>query len=416
MHLLRIATSGSVDDGKSTLIGRLLYETGQVPADRLAEIEERSRRHGLDYTDLSLLTDGLIAEREQGITIDVAHIYFSTDQRKYIIADTPGHEEYTRNMVTGASQSHAAIVLVDARNGVVRQTKRHLYISSMLDLPHLVVAVNKMDLVNYDPSVFQRLQEELRGLAQQFGYKGALHFVPISALKGDGVTQITEPLRWYEGAPLLDILESLELPSRDEGVARFQVQTVLRPHREGLEDYRGYAGVLSSGQLRKGQKLYVNGQGVPVTVEALEQWGNPLEETGPNRAVTLHLEEDVDLPRGAWLLGAPKPSIRDLQARVTWLDEAPLNPQVRYVLQHGTAEVACKVDAVDTVLDMDALQPKVSRQVAMNDVARIRLKTQRPIVAGDYRFGEAGGAFVLVDPQTRATVAAGLLGAGESGV
>lgn len=409
MDILRIATSGSVDDGKSTLIGRLLFESGQVPADRLAAIEESSKRRGLDFTDLSLLTDGLIAEREQGITIDVAHIYFATSKRKYIIADTPGHEEYTRNMVTGASQSDAAIVLVDARNGVVRQTRRHFYIASLLDLPHIIVAVNKMDLVNYDPSVFEKHTQELRGLAKRFGFNGHLHFVPVSALHGVGVTKLTEAVSWYDGPTLLELLENIETPQLTEGEVRFQVQQVIRPRSEGYEDYRGYAGVLSRGDLRLGQKLSVAPSGQEVTVKSIEKWGQTLEHSGPSKALTIHLEEDVDLPRGEWLSSQENSGSKQFQATLTWLGEQPLQVSGRYILQHGTTDAQCKIDLVDEIMDMDSLEPRTSGPVEMNDLARVSLRSNKALPLVPFEFRQQSGSFILIDPGTQDTVAVGLV-------
>ena len=409
MTPLQIATSGSVDDGKSTLIGRLLYETGSVPADRLAEVQARSKRNGLDFTDFSLLTDGLVAEREQGITIDVAHIYFSTPGRKYIIADTPGHEEYTRNMVTGASQSQAAIVLVDARHGVVRQTKRHLLISTLLDLPDLVIAVNKMDLVHYDPSVFERLVHEMQTLADSFNYSGRLHFIPVSALKGDNITEASINMTWYKGPTLLSILEEVKPNTTASDEVRFQVQQVLRPRRAGWEDYRGYAGELSGGEIRPGDTLFVASSGTPVRVQALEQWGNLLETGTPSKALTVHLEEDVDLPRGEWLLPTPVVSKREITAKLTWLATTAFNPAVRYLLRLGSTEVVCKVESVDAVLDVTSFEMQPGSHILANDIAEVQLRLARPLPVQSYRFGNTAGAFVLIEPSSGNTVAVGLV-------
>ncbi|RYZ19302.1 MAG: sulfate adenylyltransferase, partial [Chitinophagaceae bacterium] len=358
MDILRIATAGSVDDGKSTLIGRLLYDTGSIPADKLEGLEASSKRKGLDFTDLSLLTDGLIAEREQGITIDVAHIYFATNRRKYIIADTPGHIEYTRNMITGASNAQASIVLVDARNGVIEQTRRHLYISALLRLEQVFVCVNKMDLVQFGEEAFRRIEAEVRGLVHTIGYTGELRFLPIVAKDGDNIVTPSERMPWYEGAPLLHYLEEVPvLVAHSSLPARFPVQLVIRPHSDAYHDYRGYAGRLASGELRTGDAVQVLPSGRRSRIRRISKAEQPLEVARAGDSVTLELEDDVDSSRGTMIVpadAAPAP-LQSFTATLNWMDEAALSPTKTYLLQHGTNRVKAKV-AVQSVLDVITME------------------------------------------------------------
>jgi sulfate adenylyltransferase subunit 1 len=357
MDILRIATAGSVDDGKSTLIGRLLHDTGSIPKDKLEGLEASSRRKGLDFTDLSLLTDGLIAEREQGITIDVAHIYFATARRKYIIADTPGHIEYTRNMITGASNAQASIVLIDARNGVIEQTRRHLFISSLLRLEQVFVCVNKMDLVQFNESVFRTIEAKVRALIDTIGYTGALYFLPIAAKDGDNVVERSERMPWYAGAPLLQYLEEVPVhPDEETLPARFPVQLVIRPHSEAYHDYRGYAGKLVSGFLQKGDEVVVLPSQRRSRIRAIGAGSQSLERAAPGQSVTLELEDDVDVSRGSMIVRADDSAtaLQSFTATLNWMDEGALVPGKTYLLQHGTNRVKAKV-TVQSVLDVHTM-------------------------------------------------------------
>jgi len=328
MDILRIATAGSVDDGKSTLIGRLLYDTKSITKDKLEAVEASSKRKGLDFVDLSLLTDGLIAEREQGITIDVAHIYFSTEKRKYIIADTPGHIEYTRNMITGASNAEASIVLIDARNGVIEQTKRHLFISNLLKIETVFVCVNKMDLVDFDEHVFNKIKIEIEEIARKIGYEGDLDFVPIAAKYGDNVVHPSEKLKWYSGPTLLEYLEDLPVHKKDFTLpARFAVQFVIRPHSDQHHDFRGYAGKLVSGQLKKQEEVMVLPSMKKSKISKIIHGNTEVDHANPGESITVELEDDVDVSRGNMIVPVASPVIQanTLSATITWMDEQPLS-------------------------------------------------------------------------------------------
>jgi len=414
--LLRFITCGSVDDGKSTLIGRLLFDSKAILADALDALAASSRKRGLDEVDLSLLTDGLSAEREQGITIDVAYRYFSTGTRKYILADAPGHEQYTRNMVTGASTADLAIVLIDARKGVLPQTRRHLALAQVMGLRHVVVAINKMDLAGYDEATFQRIRSEVEPLARKLGI-GDVQYIPMSALKGDMVVERGDRLDWYEGPTLMAFLEGVELGAEDlEAPFRFPVQLVCRPRTEALLDYRGYQGRIESGSVARGDVVTVLPSGLRTTVRRVEFFGRDLARGIVGQSVTLHLQDDLDISRGdliAGSVGAPARS-RDLNATLCWFGERPLDPMSRLILRHGTREVRAKVTAILGRMDLQALESIPAEELRMNDIATVSLRLQQPIAADPHAWVRSGGTFILIDEATHATVAAGLVLAQET--
>jgi sulfate adenylyltransferase large subunit len=403
-QLLRLATAGSVDDGKSTLIGRLLHDAKAILADQYADLNGRDGE-----LDLSRLTDGLRAEREQGITIDVAYRYFATPERRFILADTPGHVQYTRNMVTGASTADVAIVLVDARHGVVEQTKRHAFIASLLGIPHLVVAVNKMDLVGYSEERFDEIVRDFCTFRAGLSVQDTA-FIPISALVGDNVVDRSENMDWYAGLPLLEHLEAID-PADDRNLddLRFPVQLVVRS--EG-NDYRGYAGPVASGVVRPGDRVKVLPSGVESTVAAVETFDGPLDEAFPPQSVTIRLADDVDASRGDVLVhadGAPEP-VRELEADVCWFSDRPLRPGARYLLKHLTQTVDVVVDELLDVVDVHTLERDAApAELALNDIGRVRLRTRRPLVADPYACNRASGAFILIDESTNDTVAGGMV-------
>ena len=413
MDILRIATAGSVDDGKSTLIGRLLYETGSVPKDRLIAIQAASKRRGVDFLDLSLLTDGLIAEREQGITIDVAHVYFSTPKRKYIVADSPGHVEYTRNMVTGASKAAVSIILIDARNGVVEQTRRHYAIAAMLHVPGVIVCVNKMDLVGYSRARFEAIVAEFR--AQAAGLQPAeqvLHFVPVSSLHGENITQGSPNLAWHTGAPLLTLLEQACARPPGPLAARLQVQHVVRPRTGDLHDYRGYAGRIASGSLAVGDSVVVLPNARTSTITALERFARPVTQAHDGESVVLQLADDIDISRGC-LIARPEsaPSARKkVRAKLCWLDHAPLRPAQTYTLQHGVARVRARVGTLHTRLDVTTQQSRENpTQLNLNEIGSASLLLAQPIFADAYAANPANGVFILIDEDTHNTVGVGFV-------
>nr|WP_026852658.1 GTP-binding protein [Geothrix fermentans] len=414
--LLRFITCGSVDDGKSTLIGRLLYDSKAILADALDALAASSRKRGLEEVDLSLLTDGLSAEREQGITIDVAYRYFSTGTRKYILADAPGHEQYTRNMVTGASTADLAIVLIDARKGVLPQTRRHMTLASLMGIRHVVVAINKMDLVGYDEGVFRRIQAEVAPLVRKLEIPH-LQYVPLSALKGDMVVERGVNLAWFDGPTLMELLEGVDLDARDlDAPFRFPVQLVCRPRTGGLLDYRGYQGRIESGSVAPGDAVTLLPSGVRTTVRRVEFFGEDLARGVVGQSVTLHLADEVDVSRGdliAGSAGAPVP-VRNLDATLCWLGEKPLDPGSRLVLRHGTREVRAKVQEILGRFDLQALESLPASELRMNDIATVNLRLQQPVAADPHGWVRSGGSFILVDEATHATVAAGLVLAQEN--
>jgi sulfate adenylyltransferase subunit 1 len=413
MELLRFATAGSVDDGKSTLIGRLLYETKQIFEDQLEHVEETSRKRGDAYVDLALLTDGLRAEREQGITIDVAYRYFATPRRKFIIADTPGHPQYTRNMVTGASTADLAIVLVDARKGVVEQSRRHAFIASLLRVPHVVFAVNKMDLVEYDEAVFERIDEEVSGWANKLDFTDVT-FIPISALHGDNVVERSDRMPWYEGPSLLYHLEHVHIGSdRNLIDARFPVQWVVRPLSDEHHDYRGYAGQVASGVFRAGDEVIVLPSGQKTRVQRIDiEGGREIEEAFPPLSVTLLLEDDIDISRGDMICRAhnhPVPT-RQLDAMLCWMSEERMQPRGRYAIKHTTRSARAIVDELRYRIDINTLhRDEQAPELALNEIGRVHLRTSSPLLVDEYRRNRTTGSFILIDEATNDTVAGGMI-------
>ncbi|MHA8101402.1 sulfate adenylyltransferase subunit 1 [Aquirufa nivalisilvae] len=415
MDILRIATAGSVDDGKSTLIGRLLYETNSITKDKIEALESASKRKGLDFLDLSLLTDGLIAEREQGITIDVAHIYFSTPTRKYIIADTPGHVEYTRNMVTGASNAKVSLILVDARQGVVEQTARHLSIAALLRIPKVIICVNKMDLVQYDEAKFEAIKDSLSSLVTQTTFEGQeISFLPISSLFGQNITQAADKMPWYQGNTLLGELEAFEFAeSLAHAPARFPVQWVIRPKTEEYHDYRGYAGKISSGTFQVGDVIKALPTGQESTIASIEKFGEQLERAVAGDSVVITLTTDVDISRGNSLVLASDtqaPQLKDFAAHICWLDHQALSPGKTYLLQHGVNLTKAKISQITERLDVVA---QTSSQdvdsLKLNEIGGIQLRTAQPIMADVYAENPSNGAFILIDEFSNSTVGVGFV-------
>jgi len=415
MDILRIATAGSVDDGKSTLIGRLLYETNSITGDKLEALEAASKRKGLDFVDLSLLTDGLIAEREQGITIDVAHIYFATPRRKYIIGDTPGHFEYTRNMVTGASNAQVSLILVDARNGVVEQTFRHFFIATLMRIPQVVVCVNKMDLVGYSQARFDEIKAEFEAFAQKIGFEGQqITFIPISSLYGVNITAKSEEIDWYDGGSLLDTLENVTPQTEldQPKPARFPVQYVIRPKTEEFHDFRGYAGKIASGAFAVGDEVVVLPTGLTSRIATIEKFDQKLDRAGAKESVVITLETDVDVSRGNMLVkvGQEPEQRKELTARVCWLDAQPLTAGRTYLLQHGVNDAKAKVLAIDEVTHVQTLETEADvPQLKLNEIGTLRLKTAKPLFADRYAANPANGAFILVDEFSHSTVGVGFV-------
>ncbi len=406
-ELLRFSTAGSVDDGKSTLIGRLLYDTKTAFEDQLEHVADVSRRRGDERTNLALLTDGLRAEREQGITIDVAYRYFATKKRKFIIADTPGHVQYTRNMVTGASTAHLSIVLVDARQGIVEQSRRHAHIASLLRIPHLVFAVNKMDLVGWTEATFRKIADAVRALHLDVR---DYTFIPISALTGANVVERSTEMPWYDGPTLLEHLETVPL-AHELGDARFPVQWVIRPQSEEHHDYRGYAGQVAGGVLRPGDEVVILPAGTTTRIAKIEQHGTPVEVAFPPMSVTLHLEHDVDVSRGD-LIARPnhQPTVsQELDAMVCWMTDKPLQPRGRYALKHTTRWTRAIVEGITYRLDVNTGEHAEVTQLGKNDLGRVRLRTTTPVIFDSYATNRTTGSFILVDEATNTTVAAGML-------
>jgi sulfate adenylyltransferase large subunit len=428
LDLLRFTTAGSVDDGKSTLIGRLLYDTKQVFEDQLEHVAQASeRRGGAGALDLALLTDGLRAEREQGITIDVAYRYFATPQRRFIIADCPGHRQYTRNMVTGASTADLAVILLDARSGVLEQSKRHAFISALLGIPHLVVAVNKMDLVDYSQARFEELVQEFEGFAKKLtgigtgtGMGRDIAYIPISALEGDNVVERAERMSWYDGPTLLELLEQVEV-AYDHPYgrpARFPVQWVIRPvNGSGADvagDYRGYAGQLASGALRKGEEVTVLPSGRTTRIAAIDTYDGELDEAIAPMSLTLRLEDELDVSRGETICRPEEaPTVaRELEADVCWMAEQPLRPGGRYVIKHTTRSATAVVDEISDHVDVHTLERGAPpAELELNDIGRVRLRTSAPLVFDPYASNRRTGSFILIDEASNETVGAGMVAA-----
>ncbi len=413
MELLRFATAGSVDDGKSTLIGRLLYDSKQVFEDQLEAVERSSMARGDEYVNLALLTDGLRAEREQGITIDVAYRYFATPKRKFIIADTPGHTQHTRNMVTGCSTSDLVVLLVDARNGPTEQTRRHATVASLLGIRHLVLCVNKMDLVDYDRARFESIRREFDNFTTRLEVHDVT-CIPISALVGDNIVDRSLEMKWYDGPALLHHLEEVHISSdRNLIDLRFPVQWVIRPMSAGgLHDFRGYAGQIASGVLEVGDEIAVMPSGFTSTVEAIETADGPVEEAFPPQSVVVRLADDLDISRGDMICRVHnRPFVsQDLSAMVCWMSERPLAAGAKVVLKHTTRWSRALVREVRYRLDVNTLhRDQESRELALNDIGRVELRTQSPLFYDEYRVNRATGSFILVDETSNATVGAGML-------
>jgi bifunctional enzyme CysN/CysC len=410
--LLRFATAGSVDDGKSTLIGRLLYDSKQVLSDQLAHVEQTSQRMGHDFLDLSLLTDGLRAEREQGITIDVAYRYFATAQRRFIIADTPGHEQYTRNMVTGASTADLAIVLIDARKGVIAQSKRHAFISSLLGIPHVVVCVNKMDLVDFEQSVFDAIVEDFERFAAKLEMPDVT-FIPISALRGDNVVERSEEMPWYQGPPLLYHLEHVSIASdRNLIDVRFPVQWVIRPPASGVADYRAYAGQVAGGVIRPGDEIVVLPSGQRSNIAGIDSFDGPVEEAFPPMSVAIRLTDDIDVSRGSTIVRRQnQPTVASsFECLLCWMSEQPLSPRRRYLVKHTTRTAMLGRVEVRYRIDVETLhRDEAASTLHLNDLGRVHLQLSTPLVFDSYRRNRITGSLILVDEATNETVAAGVV-------
>jgi len=411
-QLLRFTTAGSVDDGKSTLIGRLLYDSKSIFEDQLEAIETTSKRKGHDGIDLALFTDGLRDEREQGITIDVAYRYFTTPKRKFIIADTPGHVQYTRNMVTGASTANAAILLIDARHGVIEQTKRHTFIASLLQIPHVIVCINKMDLVDFNEADFNRIVKDFESFASKMLITD-IRFIPISALLGDNVVNRSENMKWHQGAPLLHTLETLHISSDVNKVdARFPVQTVLRPQRERYIDYRGYAGRLAGGMLRVGDEVTVLPSGFNSKIKGIDGPEGPLQEAIVPMSVSVTLEDDIDIGRGDMIVRSnnqPDPS-QDLEVMLCWLNNNPAKPRAKYTIRHTSNEQKAMIKEVIYKIDINTLGRTIDDlEIGMNDICKVKIRTTQPLMIDAYRENRNTGSIILVDETTNETVAAGMI-------
>ena len=412
MELLRFTTAGSVDDGKSTLIGRLLYDSKSIFKDQVEQIEQTSKKKGLEHVDLSLFTDGLKDEREQGITIDVAYRYFATPKRKFIIADTPGHVQYTRNMVTGASTANLALILVDARNGVIEQTKRHTFIASLLQIPHVFVCINKMDLVDYSQESYNKVVKEYTDFAAKLNVKD-VRFIPISALHGDNVVNRGEKMNWYEGGTLLHNLETVHISSdhnlRD---CRFPVQTVIRPHSDEYHDFRGYAGRVAGGVFKKGDSVVALPSGLESKISAIHTLTGELEEAFPPQSVTITLEDDIDISRGDILVRSENrpEGQQDLDVMLCWLNANPPRPRAKYIIKHTTAEARAMITEIQYKMDINSLHRlEEDKEIKMNDIARVKVRSTKPLFADDYNVNRVTGSIILVDESTNETVAAGMV-------
>lgn len=412
MELLRFTTAGSVDDGKSTLIGRLLYDSKSIFEDQYEAIKKTTEKRGEEGVNLALLTDGLKAEREQGITIDVAYRYFSTPKRKFIIADTPGHIQYTRNMVTGASTANVALILVDARNGVVEQTKRHAIIASLLQIPHLVVCINKMDLVGYEKDVFEQVKSDFEEFSARLETKD-VQFVPISALKGDNVVNRSENMPWFEGTTLLYYLENVHIASDHNLIdCRFPVQYVVRPHSDDYHDYRGYAGRVAGGVFKKGDEVMLLPSGFTTKIKSINTFEGELEEAHPPMSVTICVEDDLDLSRGDMIVRPNNsPNVEQtVDLMICWFNEKPLRLNGKYTLMHTNNEVRCIVKEVRYKMDVNTLKRDLEfEQIEMNDIARVQLRTTKPLFFDSYSRNRITGSVILVDEGTHETVAAGMI-------
>ncbi|MCC6921663.1 MAG: sulfate adenylyltransferase subunit CysN [Nitrosomonas sp.] len=415
-ELLRFITAGSVDDGKSTLIGRLLHDSKSIFEDQLSAITNTTRKRGLAGVDLSLLTDGLQAEREQGITIDVAYRYFATPKRKFIIADTPGHEQYTRNMVTGASTANLAIILIDARKGVLTQSRRHAYLASLVGIPHLVVAVNKMDLVDYSQSVFDAICSDFSAFAERLNVHH-IDFIPMSALLGDMVVERGDKLNWYKGSTLIDLLENISI-SHDVNQEdfRFPVQWVCRPQTKELHDFRGYMGRIESGSVCAGDAVTVLPSGLNSRIKEIILYEGNIDQADAPQSITLTIEDHLDISRGDMLVktGDNPQVTNSFNAMLCWLSEQPLDPARKYLIKHTTRMVKAMIGKIDYRVDVNTMQHESVEQLKMNDIAHVGIKVQQPLVCDDYLRNRATGCFIVIDESSNNTVAAGMISISKS--
>ena len=412
MELLRFTTAGSVDDGKSTLIGRLLYDSKSIFEDQYEAVKSASEKRGEEYVNLALLTDGLRAEREQGITIDVAYRYFSTPKRKFIIADTPGHIQYTRNMVTGASTANLALILVDARKGVVEQTRRHAFIASLLRIPHIIFCINKMDLVDYKQEVFEKILDEFKSFSTKLEVND-IRFVPISALKGDNIVERSENMPWYQGSTLLYLLETIHIASDYDMInCRFPVQTVIRPFSDEYHDYRGYAGRVSGGIFKPGDKVMALPSGFTSTIKQIYTYDGPIDEAFPPMSVTILLEDEIDISRGDMIVRENNvPQIgQDLEVMLVWMNEKSLKVGGKYILKHSTKDLRCLIKEVKYKIDINTLHRNMDdKNVGLNEIARVSIRTTQPVFHDKYRLNRITGSVILIDEGTNETVGAGMI-------
>ena len=412
MELLRFSTAGSVDDGKSTLIGRLLYDSKSIFEDQVAAVKKTSDRKGLDHMELALLTDGLKDEREQGITIDVAYRYFATPKRKFIIADTPGHIQYTRNMITGASTVNLALILVDARNGVVEQTCRHSFIASLLQIPHIVVCVNKMDLVDFSEEAYNKVVEEYKNFASKLNVKD-IRFIPMSALLGDNVVNPSEKMPWYKGGTLLNTLETIHIGSDHNHIdCRFPVQTVIRPHSKEHHDYRGYAGRVAGGVFKKGDDVMVLPSGLQSKIKSIDTFDGNVDEAFAPMSVSITLEDDIDVGRGDMIVRPNnQPEMcQDIDFMMCWLNNTPPKPRAKYIVKHTSNEARGVIKEVSYKVDINTLhRVDVEDGLKMNDIARVKMRVTNPLLIDSYTKNRVTGSLILVDEATNETVAAGML-------
>lgn len=412
MQLLRFTTAGSVDDGKSTLIGRLLFDSKSIFQDQMDAVESSSNKRGLDHVDLSLLTDGLKDEREQGITIDVAYRYFATPKRKFIIADTPGHIQYTRNMVTGASTANLALLLVDARHGVIEQTCRHSFIASLLQIPHVVVCINKMDLVDYSEEAYNKVVAQYKDFASKLDVKD-IRFIPISALHGDNVVNRSENMNWYQGETLLHTLETIHIGSDQNHIdCRFPVQTVIRPHSNEYHDYRGYAGRIAGGVFKPGDDVLVMPSGFTSKIKSIDTLEGPLDEAFAPMSVTMTLEDDIDISRGDMIVrpNNQPDQKQDLDVMLCWLNQKGPVPRAKYVIRHTSNEARCMIKDILYKVDINTLHRlEDDKNIGPNDIARVQLRTTKPLLVDSYDQNRNTGSIILVDEATNETVAAGMI-------
>ena len=412
MELLRFTTAGSVDDGKSTLIGRLLFDSKSIFEDQLEQVATSSKKRGLEHTDLALLTDGLKDEREQGITIDVAYRYFATPKRKFIIADTPGHIQYTRNMVTGASTANLALILIDARNGIVEQTRRHSFIASLLQIPHIIVCINKMDLVDYSEEVFEQIKSDYEDFAAKLDVKD-IRFIPISALNGDNVVNKSEHMDWYMGSTLLYTLETIHIGSDYNHIdCRFPIQTVIRPKSDDFPDYRGYAGRIAGGVFKKGDEVAVLPSGFTSKVKSIDTMDGEVEEAFAPMSVSITLEDDIDISRGDMLVRKNNQAevTQDVDVMLCWFNKVGPKERAKYTVMHASNEVKSMIKKIQYKLNISNLHREEGYdEIGMNDIARVTLRTTKPLLLDSYRKNRLTGSLILVDDSTNETVAAGMI-------